>query len=284
MKHLEEVHDKTYLKFLQKVCEVIGHSATRYGDVFPIRNAARLPSDVELQIGYYCIDTSTPLNANAYIAARDSVDCALTAADQVLRGRPMAYALVRPPGHHAERKHFGGFCYLNSTAIAAHYLSKKGKVAILDIDYHHGNGQQNIFYGRSDVFTLSIHGDPAFAYPNFTGFADECGEGEGLGYNLNIPLKMAIDAKIYRKALTLALDQIKKFDPTYLVIALGVDVAKDDPTGTWPLCAQDFLQNGKLVAQLKLPMVVVQEGGYNNKALGVNVKHFFAGLWSGYYQ
>ncbi|NJN41917.1 MAG: hypothetical protein HC811_06525 [Flammeovirgaceae bacterium] len=143
-KIIQEVHDKKYLAFLKKICKKIGNSVTSYGDVFPIRNAARLPKDIELQIGYYCLDTSTPLNANAYKASRAAVDCVLTAADK-LKERHMAYALVRPPGHHAERKYFGGFCYFNSSAIAAQHLSKKGKVAILDIDYHHGNGQQDIF-------------------------------------------------------------------------------------------------------------------------------------------
>ncbi|HCM75288.1 MAG TPA: acetylpolyamine amidohydrolase, partial [Cytophagales bacterium] len=136
---------------------------------------------------------------------------------------------VRPPGHHAERKYFGGFCYLNSNAVAANYLSKKGKVVILDIDYHHGNGQQNIFYKRKDVLTISIHGDPLYAYPNFTGFADERGKDEGMGFNLNIPLKKGTDGKQYRKALGMAIAEIKKFDPTFLVIALGLDTAQGDP-------------------------------------------------------
>lgn len=281
--HLEGVHDTNYLKFLKKICTHIGHKETRYGDVFPVRNAARLPGDIELQIGYYCIDTSTPLNANAYIAARGAVNCALTAADLVIQGKHMAYALVRPPGHHAERKYFGGFCYLNSSAVAANYLSKRGKVAILDIDYHHGNGQQDIFYHRSDVFTVSIHGDPEYAYPNFTGFTDETGEGEGIGYNLNLTLPEHTSGKTYHKTLQNALQIIKDYNPAYLVIALGLDIAKGDPTGTWLLSANDFLINGKLISALKFPTVVIQEGGYQNKVLGTNARHFFQGLWNGYY-
>lgn len=283
-KHLEEVHDKAYLNFLKKICETIGEKATRYGDIFPIRNSARMPKDIELQIGYYCIDTSTPLNANAYKAARVAVNCALTAADQILSGRQIAYALVRPPGHHAEKKHFGGFCYLNSNAIAANYLSKSGKVAILDIDYHHGNGQQNIFYKRSDVFTVSIHADPEYAYPNFTGFSDEIGLDNGKGFNLNIPLKKDTDGAGFRKALGIALQEIKKFNPTYLVIALGFDVAKGDPSGTWLLTGNDFSENGNIIAGLNLPTVIIQEGGYKNRDLGNNARRFFEGLWSGYYK
>ena len=195
----------------------------------------------------------------------------------------MAYALVRPPGHHAERKYFGGFCYLNSNAVAANYLSKKGKVVILDIDYHHGNGQQNIFYKRDDVYTISIHGDPLYAYPNFTGFADERGAEKGEGYNLNIPLKKGTDGKNYRKALNLAIQEIKKFNPTFLVIALGLDTAQGDPTGTWLLSSQDFVENGKMLAKLNLPTLIVQEGGYKTRDLGINARHFFEGLWEGYY-
>ncbi len=282
-KHMENVHDGNYLEFLKKICESIGSTATRYGDVFPIRNAARLPGDVELQIGYYCIDTSTPLNANAYIAARAAVDCALTAAEKVLDGKHLAYALIRPPGHHAERRHFGGFCYLNSNAIAADYLSKKGKVAILDIDYHHGNGQQNIFYERPDVFTVSIHADPEYAYPNFTGFDDEKGKGDGEGYNLNITLPKGVVGQAYHKALSKALDAIREYQPAFLVIALGLDIAKGDPTGTWLLSAKDFSENGRLIAEMNLPTLVVQEGGYQNRALGINARYFFEGLWEGYY-
>ncbi len=280
-KYIEEVHNKKYFKFLKDICEWIGETATMYGDVFPIRNAARLPKDIELQIGYYCIDTSTPLNANAFKAARAAVDCALTAADVVLSESKMAYALVRPPGHHAERKYFGGFCYLNSNAVAAHYLSKKGKVAILDIDYHHGNGQQDIFYERDDVFTVSIHGDPEYAYPNFTGFSDEKGEGKGLGYNLNIALPKGVDGPAYVKALKKALDAVRKYKPDYLVVALGLDIAKGDPSGTWVLSPDDFEVNGRMIAALKLPTLIVQEGGYKNRVLGTNARRFFQGLWEG---
>ena len=154
-----------------------------------------------MRAGYYCIDTFTPISRNAYPAARRGVDCALTAARELLAGRRIAYALVRPPGHHAERRSFGGFCYFNNNAIAAQYLTAYGRVAILDIDYHHGNGQQDIFYRRSDVLTVSIHGHPGFAYPYFSGFKEECGEGEGEGFNLNLPLPEAVDGAAYRKAL-----------------------------------------------------------------------------------
>ena len=165
------------------------------------------------------------------------------------------YALVRPPGHHAERKVFGGFCYFNSNAIAANYLSKFGKVAILDIDYHHGNGQQDIFYKRNDVLTISIHGNPSFAYPYFSGFKDEKGEGEGLGFNINYPLKEKLNGAEYLEVLGLALKKIVKFKPSFLVVALGLDVAKGDPTGTWALGSKDFFENGKIIGSLCLSLI-----------------------------
>lgn len=228
--------------------------------------------------GYYCIDTFTPINRNAYPAARRGVDATLTAANAILDGERLAYALVRPPGHHAEHKSFGGFCYFCNAAVAANYFSKIGTVAILDIDYHHGNGQQDIFYRRNDVFTISIHGDPDFAYPYFTGFADERGEGEGEGYNLNYPLPEAQDGKQFRKTLAKALAVIREFAPKFLVVCLGLDPAKGDPTGTWSLVANDFKENGRLIGGLNLPTLVVQEGGYRTRTLGINAKNFFQGL------
>ncbi len=278
--HVHAVHESDFLKYLKRVCERVPEGESIYPYVFPIRNAARPPKDLAVRAGYYCIDTFTPLNRRAYAAAERAVDCAMTAANAVLNGRLIAYALVRPPGHHAERRTFGGFCYLNSTAIAAHYLSGFGKVAILDVDYHHGNGQQDIFYERADVLTISIHGHPRLAYPYFSGFDDERGRGPGEGFNLNYPLPETIDSARYREVLQKALRSIISFRPTFLVVALGLDTAKGDPTGTWSLRANDFEANGALIGALKLPTLVVQEGGYNTRSLGINVRQFFWGLWS----
>ena len=276
--HIRAVHDSRFVDYLKRACQNVPAGKSLYPYVFPIRNAARPPKELSVRAGYYCIDTFTPLNRNAYPAAKRAVDCALTAAQALLGGERLGYALVRPPGHHAEHAAFGGFCYFNNCAVAAHYLSRSGPVAILDIDYHHGNGQQEIFYERSDVLTVSIHGHPEFAYPYFTGFEDEKGAKSGQGYNLNIPLPEQVDAARYRQALGRALDRVRRFGPRFLVVPLGLDTAKADPTGTWSLAARDFEENGRLIGSLRLPTLVVQEGGYRTRTLGINVRHFFAGL------
>ncbi len=275
------VHDPAYVRYFKRVCKKIGPDTPLYPYVFPIRNRAKPPKELPVRAGYYCIDTFTPLNSHAYVAAHRAVDCALTAVREVLSGRHLAYALVRPPGHHAERGFFGGFCYFNSAAISANFLSQFGKVAILDIDYHHGNGQQDIFYSRKDVLTISIHGHPSFAYPYFSGFSGEKGEGEGKGYNVNYPLPEVIEVSDYLRTLGSAIARIRGFGPKYLVVCLGLDTANGDPTGTWNLKGRDFSEIGREIGSLQKPSVIIQEGGYNNRSIGSNARHFFFGLLSG---
>ena len=279
--HITEVHDSAFVSYLKRLCASLPTDQSVYPYVFPVRNATRPPRDLAIRAGYYCIDTFTPLNRNVWPAARRAVDCALTGASSLLTGTRLAYALVRPPGHHAEHSAFGGFCYLNSAAVAANYLSPHGRVAILDIDYHHGNGQQEIFYKRSDVLTVSLHGHPSFAYPYFTGFPSETGEDEGRRYNLNFALSEHLDGKEYARFLERALLRVSGFAPRFLVVCLGLDTAKADPTGTWSLRSADFERNGRLIGLMKLPTLVVQEGGYNTRNLGHHARHFFAGLWTG---
>ena len=279
--HIKKVHKTNLFNYLKKVCKEIAPKESLYPYVFPIRNAAKPPKDIFVAAGYYCIDTFTPITRDAFYAARRAVDCTLTAADKILENHPIAYALIRPPGHHAESNVFGGFCYFNNCAIAAHMLSEYGRIAILDIDYHHGNGQQQIFYNRKDILTVSIHGHPSFAYPYFSGYEEEKGEGEGLGYNVNYPLPEETDGVSYRKTLEKALKKVSNFAPDYLIVALGLDVAKGDPTGTWTLSAQDFYDNGLLIGKMKLPTLVVQEGGYKTGNVGVNAKNFFKGMVDG---
>jgi len=282
-KHIRAVHDPGFVDYFRKVCANLEPGQSIYPYVFPVRNRTRPPKDLPIRAGYYCIDTFTPINGNAYLAAKRAVDCALTAAKKLLEGYRLAYALVRPPGHHAEPSSFGGFCYFDSAAVAAENLSAYGKVVILDVDYHHGNGQQEIFYERSDVLTISIHGHPSFTYPYFSGFVGEKGRGAGRGYNVNVPLPENVDGKHYQRTLEKVLGRAVRFHPRFLVVALGLDTAKEDPTGTWSLEAEDFQAIGRMIGSLRFPTLVIQEGGYDTRVLGTNARHFFDGLWSGTY-
>lgn len=279
-----DVHDKGYFNYFKKVCENLPKGKSVYPYVFPLRNAAKAPVELSVRAGYYCFDTFTPLNQNAFLAAREGVNCALTAADSIIEGRKSAYVLTRPPGHHVEKSMFGGFSYFNNCAIVANYLSKIGNVAILDIDYHHGNGQQQIFYDRNDVLTISIHGHPSFAYPYFSGFKDEVGEGAGGGFNHNFPLTETLTYEQYSKVLSKSLKIINGYKPEFLLVALGLDTAKGDPTGTWNFTFDNFNNTGKLIGELKLPIIVIQEGGYNNHSLGTNARAFFTGFYETHYK
>ncbi len=225
-KYITQVHNLKYFNYFKNVCDKLPEGKSIYPYVFPVRNVTRPPSDYSVLAGYYCIDTFTPINKSAFLAARSGVNCALTGAELLLEGYHTAYALVRPPGHHAESDVFGGFCYFNNASIAANFLLKYGKIAILDIDYHHGNGHQQIFYDSKEVLTISIHGNPSFAYPYFTGFADEKGEGSGQNYNVNIPLKKSISGIEYIRYLKKAIKRIIEFRPEYLIVSLGLDTAK----------------------------------------------------------
>jgi acetoin utilization deacetylase AcuC-like enzyme/predicted N-acetyltransferase YhbS len=281
-KWIRDVHEAGLVDYIQRACAEAPVNKSVYPYVFPLRNPERKPKDRSVLAGYWCIDTFTPLNRNAYPAARAAADCALTAAERVKAGAPIAYALVRPPGHHAERRAFGGFCYLNNAAIAAQFLSGEARVAVLDVDYHHGNGTQDIFYERPDVLTVSIHGHPSIAYPYFTGFAGERGRGRGQGFNLNLPLQERASPDDHRAALSTALRRIARHQADYLVVALGLDTARGDPTGSWALSAPDFRAMGRMIGEAGLPTLIVQEGGYLTRTLGTNARHFFLGLMDGH--
>ena len=283
-KHILAVHDRRFVNYFKEVALKIDPENSLFPDVFPIRKNVNQPRNVPSHAGYYCIDIYSPINRNAFLAAREAVDAALTAAASIESGSQFVYALVRPPGHHASYDSFGGYCYLNSTAIAANFLSGYGRVAILDLDYHHGNGQQDIFYRRDDVLTISIHADPTFEYPYFSGYKEETGEGVGEGFNLNIPLKRGIDGPTHLNAIRLAIRKLDKFKPDVLVIALGLDTAQNDPSGSWNLLADDFNANGLILGKLRYPALIVQEGGYDCSVLGKNALAFLTGLWNGFYR
>ncbi|MDP8236670.1 MAG: histone deacetylase family protein [Candidatus Erginobacter occultus] len=275
---IREVHNRDFVNYLKAVCRTITGSRPVYPYVFPIRRPERRPKELAVRAGYYCVDTFTPLDRNAYRAARAAVDVVLTAMDELLGGRRVVYAICRPPGHHAGIRTFGGFCYFNNAAVAGHQLSKWGKAAVLDLDYHHGNGTQDIFYRRDDVLTISLHGHPAIAYPHFSGFADERGEGEGTGYNRNYPLPAGSGEEAYLGAFDRAVKRIGNFRPAFLVVSLGLDTLRGDPTGSFLLTAGSLEKIGRRLGGLKVPILVVQEGGYSLRNLRRGVPAFFTGL------
>ena len=275
--HLTAVHDPTLVSYLRAVSQRLDDKAVVYPEVFPIRRPDRVPRALEDRAGYFCADTFTPLTKTCYRAARDATNVALTAAQLIETGDRLAYALCRPPGHHAERRIYGGFCYFNNSGIAAHYLSRLGPVALLDIDYHHGNGAQDIFYERADVYTVSIHGHPRHAYPNFSGYADERGEGAGRGFNHNFPLEAPVDSERYLGVLDRALALITRFRPRYLVVSLGFDIMAGDPTGAFAVNADGLNRIGRRITRLGLPTLFVQEGGYSVRNLRIGSEAFFEG-------
>ncbi|MCW9013307.1 MAG: histone deacetylase family protein [Gammaproteobacteria bacterium] len=283
-KYILAVHDKRFVNYFKEVALSIDSDTPLFPDVFPIRKNVGTPKNIPSHAGYYCIDIYSPIYRNAYLAAREAVDATLTAAKSIADGSQFAYALVRPPGHHASHDSFGGYCYFNSTAIAAQFLSIYSKVAILDLDYHHGNGQEDIFYQRDDVLTISIHADPTFEYPYFSGYKEDVGDKVGSGYNLNIPLKKGIGGAEHLRAINRAIKKIRSFKPDVLVIALGLDTAQNDPSGSWNLVADDFHNNGLVLGGLRYPTLIVQEGGYDCSVLGKNALAFLSGLWNGFYK
>jgi acetoin utilization deacetylase AcuC-like enzyme len=233
------------------------------------------------RLGYWCFDTMTPVVEGTYQAARSAVDCALTAANLVLAGGHAAYALCRPPGHHAARAVLGGFCYFNNAAIAARYLCDRtgGPVAILDLDYHHGNGTQQIFYDRDEVLYASLHADPDRAFPYFTGYPEETGSGRGSGHTLNIPLPRRCADTDYLTRLADALEVIGGRGAAVLVVSLGMDTYEHDPLGDLAITSDGFHRMGAAVSSLGLPALIVQEGGYHVAELGHNVRQWLRGFF-----
>jgi acetoin utilization deacetylase AcuC-like enzyme len=269
-----------------------GHDVSRplLPDTFLVREYAgrmpleQLPANRRDRLGAYCFDTATPIVAGTAEAARASVDIALTALDRVLEGARLAYGLCRPPGHHAGRNLIGGYCYFNNAAIVAESLVARGarRVAILDVDFHHGNGTQQIFWERSDVLYVSLHGDPRGIYPYYSGYATERGAGTGDGLTLNLPLPPGTEGDAYLAALGEALAAVRTFDPDApLVVSLGFDTYHTDPISNLALHTDDYGRIGAAIGALTMPVVALQEGGYAIDALGVNAVAFLAGVAGG---
>lgn len=270
--YVEKVHNPDYLDYLETAydrwIEAGGEPTGVMPFVFSGRRMNGRPASGLALPGYYANDMGAWIVPGTYTAAAAAAQTAIRAADQICQGDWAAYALCRPPGHHAGSDFYGGYCYLNNAAIAAEYLRSNNpgkqfeRVAILDIDLHHGNGTQQIFYERADVLVVSLHIDPAEAYPYFAGYATERGRGSGEGYNINYPLPYKTQDKEYFGVLDLALDQITRYDPAGVVVSLGVDTFVDDPIGHLALNAEAYPAIGKQIAGLQRPTLFVQEGGY----------------------
>lgn len=277
------VHSPVYLKFLSTVHARWARNPDAAPEIFPNihpdRRTASYPASAVAQTGFHVADMSCPIGAHTWSSALRSAHCAISAAQSVLDGDRAAYALCRPPGHHCFADLAGGFCYLNNSAIAAQELrGAYNRVAIIDVDLHHGNGTQGIFYERDDVYTMSIHADPARFYPFFWGHAHEVGEGRGHGYNLNIPLPRGSGDEAFMQALAGGLDNVRAFAPEAIVIALGLDAFEGDPFGGLSVSTQGFSTIAQMLARLCLPTVIVQEGGYLCEALGDNLHSFLTGF------
>jgi acetoin utilization deacetylase AcuC-like enzyme len=244
-----------------------------------IERHVREPRHIGGRAGFWGLDSAAPLVAGTYVAARAAVDVALTTVDLVLGGETVAYGLCRPPGHHAARAMYGGYCYFNNAAIAADEITRRTgeRVAILDVDYHHGNGSQQIFWRRGDVRYVSIHADPDRQYPYFLGRADETGEGDGAGENLNIPLRAGATNADYLEATDQAVEAIAAVPGSVVVVSLGFDTYGLDPIGDFALTTDVYHEVGRRVAALGRRLVILQEGGYHRPSLGENARAWLRG-------
>lgn len=281
---IRRVHGADYCAFLASA-HADWLAAGRTGDAFPYTFpvVGRRPlalQRIDARLGQYSFDTATPIGPDTWAATRAAVDTALSALDAVLAGQRAAFALTRPPGHHAGADYCGGYSYLNHAAIAAEAALAAGKrrIAILDVDYHHGNGTQDIFYGRHDVIYASIHADPVMDYPYYWGHADEKGSGDGESANLNLPLPRGTDWIAYRAALDRAIDWIGRFEAQLLIVSYGADTYVGDPISHFALETRDYRPMGRAIAALDLPTLIVMEGGYAVDALGANVAEFLGGF------
>ncbi|MCA9963389.1 MAG: histone deacetylase family protein [Anaerolineales bacterium] len=283
MAPLTAVHDAGLIEFLSQAFDIFQKETGGWRAIpntFSVRRTpSRLPRSIWGLMGYYAFDTASPIFAGTWEATYWSAQTAVNAAAETLQTGTTSYALCRPPGHHATADLYGGYCFLNNAAIAAQWLVDQGqRVAILDVDYHHGNGTQAIFYGRSDVLFCSLHADPLDEYPNYWGFADEFGEGEGENYNFNYPMPLGTEEPAYLESLKAALAQVRRFAPDALVVSLGLDAFEGDPVGGFRLQTDSFRKIGQMIGEVGVKTAVIQEGGYQLDHLAQNTLAFFHGL------
>ena len=280
---LGQVHDAGYLEFLRTAWtqwSAQGHSSDMIPTCFSVRRMnSHVPEHVDGKLGYYAFAAETAITAGTWDATLGAASLARTAQRAVTAGAPTAFALCRPPGHHAAADYFGGYCFINNAAVAAQGFRNDGadRVAILDVDFHHGNGTQDIFYERDDVFFASIHGDPAHEFPYFLGHADETGNGAGDGYNANYPLMPGTTFDRWLEAFDDALAKITAFGTDALVVSLGVDTFEADPISSFKLTSDDFTTYGRRIGALDLPTVYVMEGGYAVEEIGTNTVNVLVG-------
>jgi len=286
---LQGVHDAGFVEFLRTAhaeWRAVGKQGFMLPSAFPARGLRRdhIPSGINGKMGYYCFDPGTPIVEGTWVAAFASAECALTAAACVAEGARSAYALCRPPGHHAGRANYGGYCFLNNAALAAQHLRDRGfrRVAVLDVDAHHGNGTQDIFWERADVLFVSIHGTPETEYPYFLGYADERGAEAGEGFTHNFPMPHDTTWAEYSGTLDTALDVVAEFTPDALVVSLGVDTFEGDPISPFALGGDHYPLMGQRIASLRAPTVLVQEGGYAVAEIGANVVGVLSGFEAGH--
>lgn len=278
------IHDEGFVEFLQTAWaewQAEGFKGEAIATSWPARRMSTIrPDNIDGKIGYYALAGETSITDGTWEAAYASAQVALTGAETIRGGAKAAFALCRPPGHHATADMFGGYCFLNNVAIAAQYLRDKGaaRVAILDVDFHHGNGTQDIFYDRDDVLFVSLHGDPLDAFPYFLGHASETGEGAGEGYTLNFPMPPGTPYAIWREALAEALARIAIYSPDFLLVSLGVDAFENDPISFFKLTSEDFRNMGAEIAGAGLPTLFVMEGGYAIDEIGVNAVNTLEGF------
>ena len=278
------VHDADYIAFLETAWQEwqdAGYAGEVIASVWPARRMqSRVPRFIDGKVGYYAMAAETSISEGTWAAALASKDVALTGAKALLEGERGVFSLCRPPGHHAALDMYGGYCFLNNAAIAAQYLRDHGaeRVAILDIDFHHGNGTQDIFYARDDVLFCSLHGDPEDAFPHFLGYADETGSGPGAGFNRNYPMPPGTPFEQWQEALEDALARVDEFSPQYLVVSLGVDAFENDPISFFKLTSPDFLTTGQMIGALDIPSLFVMEGGYDVDEVGTNVVNVLEGF------